>query len=161
MRGGNSQFYPILKRLLSYNRWGGRSTISIDEEIVKEGKSSLKVQLNTEKYSGVSLNHFPPDWHDYRYLHVSIFNSFLDTLKVIIRINDDDHISNGQLHWDRFNRQYILSSGWNSIDIAINDIKSAPKNRPINLRAIQNLTMFTVKLDNPRVIYIDDVRLRN
>ena len=156
--------FPVLSNFetpFELYRWGGRSIISIDGGIVKEGKSSLKVQLNTEKYSGASLNHFPSDWHDYGYLHFCIFNSLLDPLKIIIRINDDDHISNGQLYRDRFNRQYLLSSGWNSIDIAINDIRNAPKNRLMNLRAIKNLTIFTVKLEHPRVIYIDDVRLRN
>jgi len=76
-----------------------------------------------------------------------------------VRINDKEHFSNGQFYSDRFNRQFILSSGWNNIDIAIDDIRNAPKTRVMNLRAIGNLGIFTVNLKHPRLIYIDDVRL--
>ena len=46
-----------------------------------------------------------------------------------------------------------------NIDIAIDDIKNAPKTRVMNLRAIRHLGIFTVNLKNPQLIYIDDVRL--
>lgn len=154
--------FPVLSNLetpFEIDRWGGSATIAIEKNTVKEGEASLKVHLTTERYSGASLNHFPPNWHDHDYLHVSIFNPSQEPLKVTLRVNDNEHFSNGQLYSDRFNRQFILSSGWNNIDIAIDDIKNAPKTRVMNLRAIRHLGIFTVNLKNPQLIYIDDVRL--
>ncbi len=154
--------FPVLSNFetpFEINRWGGSAIIAIEKNTVKEGEASLKVQLTTQRYSGISLNHFPPNWHDRDYLHVSIFNPSQEPLKVTLRVNDNEHISNGQLYSDRFNRQFILSYGWNNIDIAIDDIRNAPKNRVMNLRAIRHLGIFTVNLKNPQLIYIDDVRL--
>ena len=154
--------FPVLSNFetpFEINRWGGSALIAIDENTVREGKASLKVQLTPARYSGTSLNHFPANWHGHDYLHISIFNPSLEPLKITLRINDKEHFSNGQSYSDRFNRQFILSSGWNNIDIAIDDIRNAPKNRAMNLRAIGNMGIFTVNLKIPRLIYIDDVRL--
>lgn len=154
--------FPVLSNFetpFEINRWGGSALIAIDENTVREGKASLKVQLTPARYSGTSLNHFPANWHGHDYLHISIFNPSLEPLKVTLRINDKEHFSNGQFYSDRFNRQFILSSGWNNIDIAIDDIRNAPKNRAMNIRAIGNLGIFTVNLKTPKLIYIDDVRL--
>jgi len=154
--------FPVLSNFetpFEIDRWGGSALIAIDKNTVREGKASLKVQLTTDRYSGASLNHFLPDWHDHDYLHISIFNPSPEPLKVTVRINDKEHFSNGQFYSDRFNRQFILSSGWNNIDIAIADIRNAPETRVMNLRAIRNLGIFTVNLKTPKLIYIDDVRL--
>jgi len=155
--------FPVLSNFetpFEIDRWRGSAIIAIEKNTVREGKASLKVQLTTERYSGASLNHFPRNWRDHYYLHVSIFNPSQEPLKITLRINDKEHISNGQSYSDRFNRQFILSSGWNKIDIAIDDIRNAPETREMNLRTIMNLGIFTVKLKTPQLIYIDDVRLK-
>ncbi len=155
--------FPILSNFetpFEIDRWEGRTKIAIDKNTVREGKASLKVQLTTDKYSGISLNHFPPSWQDHESFHMSIFNSSLEPLKVTVRINDKEHVTGVQLYSDRFNRQFVLATGWNNIDITIDDIKNAPDTREMNLRAIMNLGIFSVSLKNPKVIYIDDVRLK-
>jgi len=155
--------FPVLSNFetpFEIDRWGGSALIAIDKNTVREGNASLKVQLTTDRYSGTSLNHFLPHWHGHDSLQISIFNPSLEPLKITVRINDKEHISNGQSYSDRFNRQFILSSGWNNIDIAIDDIRNAPETREMNLRAILNLGIFTINLKHPRLIYIDDVRLK-
>ncbi len=144
--------FPILSNFetpFEIDRWEGRTKIAIDKNTVREGKASLKVQLTTDKYSGISLNHFPPSWQDHESFHMSIFNSSLEPLKVTVRINDKEHVTGVQLYSDRFNRQFVLATGWNNIDITIDDIKNAPDTREMNLRAIMNLGIFSVSLKNP------------
>ncbi len=133
--------------------------IAIDQKTVKEGSASLKMPLTTDKYSGASLAHFPSDWRNYKYLHMSIFNTSQEPLKVTVRIHDDQHITNGQSYWDRFNRRFTLSHGWNDINVAIEEIRNAPRNRIMDLQAVKDVTIFASRLRTPKVIYIDDVRL--
>ena len=55
--------FPVLSNFetpFEIDRWGGSALIAIDKNTVREGKAALKVQLTTDRYSGTSLNHFPP-----------------------------------------------------------------------------------------------------
>ncbi len=90
---------------------------------------------------------------------MSIFNSTQEPLKVTLRIHDYRHIKSEQLYFDRFNRQFILSHGWNDIDVPIEEIRNAPRNRIMDLQAVKDVTIFASRLRTPKVIYIDDVRL--
>ncbi len=153
---------PILSNFetpFEIHRWRSHSIIAIDKETVREGSGSLKIPLSTDEYSGASLAHFPSDWLKYKYFHISIFNTSQEPLKVILRIHDDQHITSGQSYWDRFNREFILSHGWNDINIPIEDIRNAPKNRVMDLLSVKNVGIFVVRLKTPKVIYVDDVRL--
>ena len=155
---------PVLSNFetpFEIHRWRSRSIIAIDQETVKEGRTSLKVLLTTDRYSGASLVHFPSDWRNYKYLHMSIFNTSPEPLELTLRIHDDQHVRNAQSYWDRFNTTFILYHGWNDIDVSIEDIKNAPKNRIMDLRTVKDVTIFTVSLKTPKVIYVDDVRLVN
>ena len=40
-------------------RWGGGSRQMLDHEVAYSGASSLRVDLSTQRYSGVGLKHFP------------------------------------------------------------------------------------------------------
>ncbi len=154
--------FPVLSNFdtpFEIHRWQSRSTIAIDRETVKEGNASLRVRLNTDKYSGASLVYFPPDWRNYKYFHMSIFNASEKPLKVTLRMHDDQHIMNGFPYTDRFNREFVLAHGWNDIHVAIEEIRNAPTNRAMDLGAVKDVTVFTVSLKAPKVIYIDDVRL--
>lgn len=142
------------------HRWQSRSVMAIDQETVKEGRASLKVSLTTERYSGAGLEHFPSDWRGYKYLHISIFNASREPLTIVVRVNDVQHRRSKQSYSDRFNRQFVLGYGWNDIDIPLEDIASAPKNRVMNLRSIRDIVIFASNLKAPKVIYVDDVRLK-
>ncbi len=112
--------FPILSNFetpFEIDRWEGRTKIAIDKNTVREGKASLKVQLTKDKYSGISLNHFPPSWQDHESFHMSIFNSSLEPLKVTVRINDKEHVTGVELYSDRFNRQFVLATGWNNMTL--------------------------------------------
>jgi len=60
---------------------------------------------------------------------------------------------------DRFNRSYPLIQGWNRIAIDVKDISTAPQTRPMNLSQIQGIRIFAVQLPQPRVIYLECIRL--
>jgi len=156
--------FPVLSDFetpFEMDRWGGDAEFSIDQKIAYHGKSSLKALLNTSTYSGVSLEYFPADWQGYRALEFGIYNPSTESLKMTCRVHDRQHTRGPgpELYEDRFNRSYLLAKGWNPIAIDLADIAHAPKNRRMNLSQIQGIGIFAVQLPQPRVIYLDYIRL--
>jgi VanZ family protein len=156
------QRFPVLSDLetpFEIKRWQGHSKFEIDRKIFKQGKSSLKVLLNTDQYSGVELKYVANDWRNYKYLQFSLFNPSSEPTKINCRVHDIHHIKHGQDYYDRFNTSYLVPQGWSDIRISVKDIVNAPKNREMDLRHIQGLYIFVVRLPRPKIVYIDDVRL--
>jgi hypothetical protein len=61
---------------------------------------------------------------------------------------------------DRFNRLFVITTGWNDLEIPMSEIASAPRGRTMDLTRIEGLSFFTVDLERPRTIFIDQVELR-
>jgi len=153
---------PVLSDLetrFEIDRWAGDADFSIDHEIYYHGKVSLKVNLNTTLYSGVSLKYFPQNWLNYNELHLSIFNPDRESIELTCRIHDKQHTQGLQLYEDRFNRRFSISSGWNLIKIQLKQISNSPHKRKMALNQIQGLGIFAISLSKPRTVYIDYVRL--
>ena len=153
------QQFPKLSDLetaFETKRWEGNSKFEIDHKIVRQGKSSLKVLLNTSQYSSVGLKYFVNDWRNYKYLQFSIFNPSSDPIRINCRVHD---IQYNKHYYDRFNTSYLIPQGWSDIKISIKDIVNAPWKRKMDLSRIQNFHIFVKCLPRPAIVYIDDVRL--
>jgi len=140
-------------------RWSGNTEFDINNNISFHGKSSLKVHLNTSKYSGVALKYFPPDWRGYNAIKFCIYNPSSAPLKITCRIHDSLHIRGQELYEDRFNHSYVITAGWNQITIDLGKVFQAPKNRRMITSKIQGFEIFAMQLLKPRVIYMDYIRL--
>jgi VanZ family protein len=154
--------FPTLSNLESafeIDRWSGGARLAVEKGIQSEGQASLRVELNTEAYSGASLRYFRRDWRGFRLLCFDLFNPEAAPLEVICRVDDAAHAQSGFDFDDRFNRKLLLHPGWNSIEITLEDIRNAPKTRRMDLAHIHNVTIFTAQLTEERTIYIDHVRL--
>jgi len=139
-------------------RWIGNSSRFVSEEFVREGESSLRVDLNTDEYSGVFLRYMNRDWREREKLHFSIYYPDNDNLLLHIRISDYLHVGNNSYH-DRYNKEIVLRNGWNNVEIPIEDIKNAPRDRFIDIGNIESVGMFVVKQPETKTIYIDNVYL--
>ena len=156
------QRFPVLSDLetpFEIKRWEGHSQFEIDHTIFKQGKSSLRVLLNTDQYSGVGLNYFANDWRNYNYLQFNLFNPSSDPIKINCRIHDFYHTKHGEHYDDRFNTSYLIPQGWSDIRISIKNIVNAPKKRRMDLSHMQGFYIFVIRLPRPRIVFIDDVRL--
>jgi len=141
------------------SRWGGDAELARDRLYSYNGSYSLKIELNTSTYSGVSLNYFPADWSEFKYLRFDLFNPSDTALKVTCRIHDALHAENELRYNDRFNRSYRVEPGWNPIGIPLADVTKAPQTRTMDLQAIQDFSIFAVRLSQPQILYLDNVRL--
>jgi hypothetical protein len=157
------KWFPVLSDLetpFELTRWTSGSPISINHEIVRQGRASLRVPLTTEQYSGASLGNFPSGWEGYTALHLSIYNESGDPFIITISIHDEQHIQTGRAYSDRFTARFTLRRGWNDIDIPLVGIRNAPARRTLDLRMVRDLSIVAIALPTPRVIYIDDIHLK-
>lgn len=155
--------FPILSDFETpweLQRWSGENAVyAVDDSIYCEGRHALRVQLNIDAYSGVYLFYFPRDWKTAKNLSFCIYNPLVQDLEIVCRVNDSQHAQTGYLYEDRFNRSYFLSQGWHHIKIDMTDVRDAPKNRSMDLEQIVRVGIFTSHLIQPRIVYIDNVRL--
>jgi len=140
-------------------RWSGDADFIIDERIKQTGKASLRVFLNTDKYSGVGLRYFPKNWEGFSYFQFAVFNPSSEGISITCRIHDKKHTEQDQRYEDRFNRTFSIPQGWNTITVSLKDIKHAPKNRQMNMHEIRIVGFFATSLPYQRIIYLDDVKL--
>jgi len=90
-------------------------------------------------------------------LSISVFLPEEEQLKLVCRIHDSEHNNE---YADRFNRSFVLENGWNDLVIPLNDVQTAPVDRLMKMDRIENVTLFVIRQDKGRVIYIDYVYLR-
>lgn len=158
-----SRAFPVLADFetpFQLSRWESDGTLSVERDIVRNGRRALKVPLSTARYSKVNLQFFPGDWSQVSVLLASVYNPHPDPLDLNLRIHDEWHDKHGQRYSDRFNRVFTISSGWSDLMIPIDDIATGPTDRLMDLSKIAGLSFFTVELTEPRTIIIDEVALR-
>ena len=154
--------FPLLSGFetpFELTRWTEKERIAIAKNVKLEGIASMKVQLTTETYSGVFLKYSPRDWRGFRWLQFSVYNPLNHELNLTCRVHDRKHTGGIELYEDRFNRSYSFRNGWTTIRIPLTDIENAPSNRKMDMQQIYGLGIFATRLEIPKLIYIDDVRL--
>ncbi len=154
--------FPLLSGFetpFELTRWGGKSRRSLDEEMVYQGQTSLRVELVSGWYPGVFLNFFPADWRGYAALQMYVHHPLSEPLELYLRIHDQHHRDFDNRHRDRFNETLLLEPGWNRIRVMLADVENAPRGRELDLRRVAGVGLFAVSLEDPQIINIDSVRL--
>jgi VanZ family protein len=153
-----SQF-PLLsdfETVFEEDRWKGDKLLNVVEGLARNGRHSLKVQLTTDTYSGVSLFYFPGNWEGFENLYISVFLPEEGQLELVSRVHDSEHNNE---YTDRFNRSFVLETGWNDLVISLVDIQNGPVDRLLNMNKIENLGFFVMGQEKERIIYIDHIYL--
>jgi hypothetical protein len=156
-----SQF-PMLANFesqLELSRWESDANITLDSNFVINGDKSARIEFTTEKYSGLSTQFMPPDWKNYERV---LFSSYLPGQAPLIlsyRIHDRQHEQGDYLYHDRFNRRVLLQPGWNHISAELTDVFNAPRTRQMDMGSIANIHFYVSNQKQPRVIYLDNLRL--
>lgn len=124
-----------------------------------QGGNSGKITLTTDKYSGVSLDHFPGNWSGRSGLAFNVFNPGRQ-LVLHYRVDDDRHHQGlEELYTDRYNGRSVLEHGWNEIVIPMTDIINGPKGRKMDITKISSFGFFVMNEHPPRILFLDNVRL--
>lgn len=137
--------------------WTGSLAASANHSVNQP--QSLKIDLGTAIYSGVSLNNLPADWRDFERLVITLFNPSPEPLALTLRINDVAHDRSEHAYNDRYNTRLILGPGFNTFTRNLAAIESAPDGRTMDMSQIRRMGLFAVRLPEPRTVYLSDLRL--
>jgi hypothetical protein len=154
--------FPLLSGFetpFEIDRWTGSARLSIATMPSIADSRLLKLSLTTEQYSGAVLKYFDGDWASASRLKFSLYNPDEDPLQITCRIHDVQHNDGHEEYEDRFNRRYTLMHGWNHIDIDLDEVKTSPARRSMDMARIREIGLFVTSLPAPRIIYLDNVRL--
>jgi len=119
----------------------------------------LKIALNTKRYTGIVGAGLFRDWSGYRVLQFDIYNPNDYFLHLNVKVEDASSMSEGMKYDNRFNGIYKLYPGSNRIQVSLDEVANAPRNREMDLSAIRRLSFFFSRLPESSYIYLDNVML--
>jgi VanZ family protein len=154
--------FPLLDSFessLEMSRWNAKGTNKMERvrSYATDGEYAMKAVLSSGKYPGVSMDYFMSDWRGYVSLEFDVFSEEAAPWKIMVRINDRKH---NEQHDDRYNGNFLLQKGFNHVSISLDKVESAPKGREMDMSAIDVFCIFSSRLKEPRILYVDNFRLK-
>ena len=153
------QQFPLLSGFetdLEQTRWNGSIVRQVTDRVYFQGKRSLRIVLSTQRYAGIGLKDFPRDWRGFREFSMQVYNPDSEPLTLHFRIHDRRH---NQDYRDRYNASFDILPGWNHLQVSLADVEHSPEGRLLDLSHIAGMGVFVGKLDRPRIVFLDDVKL--
>ncbi len=157
------KLFPLLsdfERAVELQRWEVNGEMELSSEICFKGIHSLELGLKTTRHSGIILKHFPRDWSGYQYFEFQVYNPDTSQLKIKCTIHDKNDLKD-KYHSNCFKKSIFISKGWNHIKINLDEISSIPERQHTDMTFISDVQIYVSRLDKPRTIYLDEVRLSN
>jgi hypothetical protein len=103
-------------------------------------ESSLRIRFLPGPYPGMEFIEPSPDWSRYATLALDLTNPTTAELKLVLRVHDARHSYEFD---DRFNRELRIAPETRAVvRIALNDVRTAPRTRPMDLRHVAGIILF-------------------
>lgn len=115
-----------------------------------------EVILGMAEYPGMAISEVYPDWHKYKFLSFEVYSEQTDTVYFGVRVNDMKHDND---FYDRFNHTLVIAPGLNRFRILLEDIRTAPRTREMDMHQIDAFVLFAISPTEPITVYIDNIIL--
>jgi len=135
---------------------GKGTTISFSDKHVVEGVNSLRIETIGHTWSGVRYAAGDQDWRGYQFLKIELYNA---GAPFMLNIRIDDGVHNSPGYGDRYDGQYRLEAGDNTLMISLAEVENRPKSRLLAMSEIRKMILFLSKEETSREFYLDDIRL--
>jgi len=120
------------------------------------GVCALETRLSPGEYPGIALEELYGDWRGYDRFSFDAHLAGSKPLQITVRVNDALH---NQHYADRFNKQFVLLPGANTVVIDLREVGKAPRTRVMDMSRITNICIFSYRLKEPRTLFFDNFRL--
>lgn len=149
----NGQF-PVLADFRSPIEMYWTASLGVRREIVD---GAMHVEFADDGFPGLSFHEPVPDWRGFRELLIDAENPSSAPLALGVRVHEIGH---GREYNDRFNRSLTLEGGERKVlRIALDDIHNGPRNGPMNMQRISDITLFRTRKDGSRELRLHGMRL--
>ncbi|MGP4843941.1 succinyl-CoA synthetase subunit beta [Marinobacter sp. 1Y8] len=143
----------------AWRYWNG--DVWLAEQHTENARYSLRLKLSTDHYSGTTLHNLPANWTGYDRLYISMYNPASSPITLNLRINDVAHDRGDNAFDDRYNTKLTLKPGTNRFHLSLDDVRTAPATREMDMDDIRRLMIFTAQLDKPRTVFVTGLRLEH
>lgn len=156
------QQFPLLgdfEHKLETKLWrahGKHTRVSLSGQHVVSGINSLQVEINKGVWLGVRYAAGDQDWRKYKTLTMTLYNPGT-AFNMNIRI--DDGVNAFPKYSERYNGQFQIGEGTTTLLIPLAKIAVSPKSRLLDLSRIRKMILFLSENENPRLFYLDNIRL--
>lgn len=120
-------------------------------------ESALRVDFLPGKWQGIELREPPSDWRECDELLVDLVNPTSETLRVVVRVDDEQH------NWkyaDRYNGNFdIAPNSRVGLRIPIEEIRTAPKTRELDLSRVARVVVFRRRDSQAPSMYVSRMEL--
>jgi VanZ family protein len=107
----------------------------------------------------IEIRDLVSNWSSYSNLNFRIELAGDQELVLTVRIHDRLHRRGNQPHGDRFNQRITLTPGKNSLTIPLQNVKSAPQGRLMDMTKIEALILYSEKSDAVRSFNLFEINL--
>jgi hypothetical protein len=97
-----------------------------------------------------------PDWRDYGMLCIDLYSVHDSPVRISLTINDKHH---NRQYTDRFTRGYEILPGPNEIEIDLEEIRTSPDTREMDMSAITGFIIYSRKPGEMFTLYLCEARL--
>lgn len=122
----------------------------------RKNQKVVAVRFYAAPWPGVSVHEPYPDWSAFSRLRLDVYSELAEPVELILRIDDARH--NNQYR-DRFNRTFTIEPGLNEIGVSLRDVADAPAGRPLDIRDIAQMILFTRRPEAPFTLYFSEIWL--
>ena len=147
-------------------RWEERFIIGRDAELDREeppngwpgarGDRAARLTFLPAKYPALLVREPYPDWTGYDRLVFGVYSELEGEIELALRIHDAAHEND---YHDRFNRMLAIPPGASRIEIALEEVRHAPREREMDLARIRNLALFAIEPSDSFSVFLDGFRL--
>lgn len=123
------------------------------------GRLITEVRFAKQGPSNIKFHDPWSDWRSFGTLRIDIDNLGTAALPLTIRIHDEAHLRGHQPHNDRFNRRLRIEPGRQSIEIALEEVITAPADRNMDMARIDGLVLFGSGREAGFRFILHDIRL--
>ena len=158
------QQFPVLSDFstpFELDRWEGPSDRTLVNAVHGRAGRQMKIDLQPGLYPGAGMKYLPVDWRDYQTLNLDLYSAGMKPLRLTLRVHDWRHqnVQPAYQFDDRYNYSIMLQPGWNRLSYSLQAIKNAPKDRPMDMARIADVSFFITRLRAPVTLYLDRIYL--
>jgi hypothetical protein len=141
----------------NYFSYTGKGHYNLTTNFVSQGGFALAVDASVGGWPGVDFDAGDTSWIGFSDFAFDLFNPASNFI-LRLRIDDDGDCST---YARRYNHELLIEKGWNRIAIPVEDIRTGPTERELNLGAMRRVVLFISGTDGPRKFFLDNIRLTN
>lgn len=120
------------------------------------GRRSGRWRLYARPWPGLSIKEPVPDWTGYRAIRFEIWSGLDRPVPMTLMAEDRRHHPGSG---DRARVRFTVEPGRNAIRIGLDEIRSAPPSRPLEMDQVALLMLYTKRPEAPFTLWIDSIRL--